>query len=294
MRLHWQRLLELLEDHGVSIVGQATTESGMAFLEGFMLKVDVYVLPNERANNVLGSPCNATLSSQGDDSLSHEANKPTAIMRGLLEADDCLRGICSVKFTFREADNQTTKATEGVELTPRSCNFLTRIESLLQSKCVFGALSLEYLGHIISGQGVEMDPKKINAVRFWPVPTNQRQVRGFLGLAGYYRRFIKDYATVAAPLTSLLQKHGFQWGEMEQKVNFDLSQNLIVSYDPKATALAQPLSSQSKSSAIERANEVQAPITCYWMLLVLLAGKFFICDKLTIGCIPIMWPSEMH
>ncbi|GKB64221.1 hypothetical protein Tco_0920407, partial [Tanacetum coccineum] len=50
-------------------------------------------------------------------------------------------------------------------------------------------------------------------------------------------------------------------------VNFDLSQNLIVSYDPKATALAQPLSSQPKSFAIERANEVQAPITCYWMLL---------------------------
>nr|GEV19976.1 retrovirus-related Pol polyprotein from transposon TNT 1-94 [Tanacetum cinerariifolium] len=51
------------------------------------------------------------------------------------------------------------------------------------------------------------------------------------------------------------------------EVNFDLSQNLIVSYDLKATALAQPLSSQSKSSAIERANEVQALITCYWMLL---------------------------
>ncbi|GJT60682.1 ty3-gypsy retrotransposon protein [Tanacetum coccineum] len=95
-----------------------------------------------------------------------------------------------------------------------------------QSKCVFGALSLEYLGHIISGQGVEMDPKKIDAVKDWPVPTNQRQVRGFLGLAGYYRRFIKDYATVVAPLTSLLQKHGFQWGEMEQKVFDDLKSRM--------------------------------------------------------------------
>ncbi|GJX85258.1 ty3-gypsy retrotransposon protein [Tanacetum coccineum] len=55
-----------------------------------------------------------------------------------------------------------------------------------RSKCVFGAGELEYLGHIISARGVQMDPKKIEAVREWPVPKNQRQVQGFLGLAGYY------------------------------------------------------------------------------------------------------------
>ncbi|GJX15841.1 ty3-gypsy retrotransposon protein [Tanacetum coccineum] len=82
-------------------------------------------------------------------------------------------------------------------------------------KCVFGAATLEYLGHIISNRGVEVDPKKVSAVSEWPIPMSQRQVRGFLGLAGYYRRFIKDYATLAAPLSDLLQKNGFKWGGPE-------------------------------------------------------------------------------
>ncbi|GJS49281.1 ty3-gypsy retrotransposon protein [Tanacetum coccineum] len=84
-----------------------------------------------------------------------------------------------------------------------------------RSKCVFGATTLEYLGHIISGRGVEMDPKKVAAIVNWPVPKTQRQVRGFLGLAGYYRRFIKDYASIAGPLSNLLQKDAFKWGAVE-------------------------------------------------------------------------------
>ncbi|GJV66953.1 ty3-gypsy retrotransposon protein [Tanacetum coccineum] len=60
-----------------------------------------------------------------------------------------------------------------------------------------------------------MDPKKITAVMEWPVPKTQRQVRGFLGLSGYYRRFIQGYAIVAAPLINLLRKDGFKWGEKE-------------------------------------------------------------------------------
>ncbi|GKA02096.1 ty3-gypsy retrotransposon protein [Tanacetum coccineum] len=60
-----------------------------------------------------------------------------------------------------------------------------------RSKCAFGATTLEYLGHIITGVGVEVDPKKIAAVSEWPTPKTQRRVRGFLRLAGYYQRFIK-------------------------------------------------------------------------------------------------------
>nr|GEX36989.1 probable pre-mRNA-splicing factor ATP-dependent RNA helicase DEAH5 [Tanacetum cinerariifolium] len=91
-----------------------------------------------------------------------------------------------------------------------------------RSKCVFGAASLEYLGNIISGQGVEMDPKKVEVVTTWPVPKTQKQVRSFLGLAGYYRRFIQGYASLAAPLSDLLQKDGFRWGEREHKALADL------------------------------------------------------------------------
>ncbi|GJY92684.1 ty3-gypsy retrotransposon protein [Tanacetum coccineum] len=95
-----------------------------------------------------------------------------------------------------------------------------------KSKCVFGATTLEYLGHIITGKGVKMDPKKVAAIMEWPVPTTQRQIRGFLGLAGYYRRFIKNFATVAAPLSRLLQKQGFQWGDTENKAFQDLKARL--------------------------------------------------------------------
>jgi hypothetical protein len=82
---------------------------------------------------------------------------------------------------------------------------------LKQSKCAFGQPSVAYLGRVISAEGVAMDKQKVQAVLDWPIPRSARAVRGFLGLAGYYRRFIKDFGTIAAPLTALLRKEGFSW-----------------------------------------------------------------------------------
>lgn len=63
---------------------------------------------------------------------------------------------------------------------------------------------MHYLGHVVSTLGVEMDQEKFKAVEEWPIPSNVTQLRGFLGLTGYYRWFIKNYAAIACPLTALL------------------------------------------------------------------------------------------
>lgn len=75
-----------------------------------------------------------------------------------------------------------------------------------RSKCMFARQQLKYLGHIISSDGVCTDPKNVLVVQNWSPPTSVRQIREFLGLAGYYRKFIHDYGVLSRPLTDLLKK----------------------------------------------------------------------------------------
>ena len=74
-----------------------------------------------------------------------------------------------------------------------------------KSKCAFGKEEVEYLGYIISREGVKVDPNKIKAIRERPKPVNISKLRGFLGLTEYYRIFIKNYAHITAPLSNLLK-----------------------------------------------------------------------------------------
>ncbi|XP_066323786.1 uncharacterized mitochondrial protein AtMg00860-like [Miscanthus floridulus] len=80
-----------------------------------------------------------------------------------------------------------------------------------RSKCAFGVAFISYLGHVITEASIAMDPTKVQAVQDWPQPHSARAVRGFLGLAGYYHKFVHDYGTIAAPLMALLKKEGFHW-----------------------------------------------------------------------------------
>ncbi|WMV23780.1 hypothetical protein MTR67_017165 [Solanum verrucosum] len=74
------------------------------------------------------------------------------------------------------------------------------------SKCEFWSSQVVFLGHVVSEEGILVDSKKVEAVKKWPRPTIVTEIQSFLGLAGYYRRFVQDFSKIAAPLTKLTQK----------------------------------------------------------------------------------------
>lgn len=94
---------------------------------------------------------------------------------------------------------------------------------------------MEYLDHVISSKGVEMDSGKISAIIHWPVPKSIKAVRGFLGITDYYRRFIVRYGQLAKPLTTLLKKEAqgkFQWTVNAQKTSEALKHAIVTSPVP--------------------------------------------------------------
>jgi hypothetical protein len=85
---------------------------------------------------------------------------------------------------------------------------------LKASKCVLLQTSVRFLGHVISSDGIGTDPEKTRLVQQWPVPSNLSELRGFLGLAGYYRRHIEGYSGIASVLTVLTEKgQRFMWSD---------------------------------------------------------------------------------
>ena len=95
-------------------------------------------------------------------------------------------------------------------------------------KCSFCTDHVVFLGFVVSGKGIEVDESKVKAIKDWPTPTNVRQVRSFHGLAGFYRRFVRDFTTIAAPLNELTKKGvDFKWEKSQQNAFQELKKRFV-------------------------------------------------------------------
>jgi len=104
------------------------------------------------------------------------------------------------------------------------------------SKCEFWLAEVTFLGHIISKEEIKVDPEKVKAVTKWPMPTKITEVRSFLGITGYYRRFVQDFSKIALPLTNLLRKTTkFEWDDNCEVASRELEHKLTI-----ASVLALP------------------------------------------------------
>ena len=133
--------------------------------------------------------------------------------------------------TFEEALQNLERVFERIE---------TAGLLLKPSKCRLFKTKVEFLGHVVSGDGISCDPKKIAAVEHWAAPSSVREVRSFVGFASYYRKFIPGFATVAGPLHALMGKAKFAWSNECQEA-FDKLKTLL----KKTPVLAYPQEGQT-------------------------------------------------
>jgi hypothetical protein len=133
------------------------------------------------------------------------------------------------------------------------------------SKCQFGRSSVGFLGHVISERGVAVDPRKVAAVAEWATPQSCTDVRRFVGLANYYRKFVLRFSAIAAPLTALCsQRARFAWGDAEQR-SFDALKAALTSapvlrvWDPALpTRLLTDASELAVSAILEQPDDAGA------------------------------------
>jgi len=120
---------------------------------------------------------------------------------------------------------------------------------LKMSKCEFGKTYLVYLGHIIGGGEMKIDPSKVEVILNWPKPNTITEVRSFLGAAQYWRKFIANFSSIAVPLHALTSvKKFFHWGDVQQKA-FDALKKKISSAPVLALSnLRHPFEIQTDAS----------------------------------------------
>ena len=104
------------------------------------------------------------------------------------------------------------------------------------AKCMFALDHIDFLGFVVSSKGVHVDKEKVATIQHWPTPTNVSEVQSFHGLASFYRRFVKDFSTIVAPLNAIVKKDVvFKWGQDQIEAFETLKDKLT-----KAPILALP------------------------------------------------------
>jgi hypothetical protein len=126
-------------------------------------------------------------------------------------------------------------------------------------KCMFYQLQVEFLGYIISGNGISMDPHKVATILDWKIPKTIRDIQCFIGFSNFYRIFIRNFSNITAPLTELIKKDKLQWTHTVQEafttlknaffsapilIHADLTQPFIIEADASDFALGCPILSQ--------------------------------------------------
>jgi len=122
--------------------------------------------------------------------------------------------LCYIDDILCMSSNPDQHCEHRTEIFDRFCQTNLRFNPV---KCKFGLLKVIYLGHVLSKDGISVDQSKVSVIREFPVPTNTQQLRSFLGVANYYRRFIKNFSMKTANLRSLLKRDAkFVWNTVHQ------------------------------------------------------------------------------
>ncbi|GFV29249.1 retrovirus-related Pol polyprotein from transposon 412 [Trichonephila clavipes] len=158
---------------------------------------------------------------------------------------------------FRAPDGDRAKGDANLKLNP--------------SKCKFFQKEVNYLGHIISAEGVRTDPEKVSAVKNWKCPENLRELRSFLGLCTYYRKFVKGFSNIARPLHKLTEsKQKFQWTKecedsfLQLKEALTSSPILIYPQPDKPFILDTDASNESVGAVLSQEIDGHERVVAYW------------------------------